>query len=96
MTLNEIATQLHEFSVGGYFNHQKYTKEDLRRYLKLMLRGDKPDPLVMEIALPNGWWYFQINKRNPERDGFDYTIPETREQEAEIKADLIRRYKEMR
>lgn len=91
MTIHEVATQLYRLSVGGYFNRQKWTRKSLEDYITTMLQGNN-NPLVMEIALPDGWWYFQINHYGPRHDSFDYDLPDTREQEARIKSDFIRRY----
>jgi hypothetical protein len=56
MTLPEIATQLYKLSVGGHFNHQKWTLKSLKEYLTTMFHGDTQEAVVMEIALPDGWW----------------------------------------
>lgn len=91
MTLHEIATSLYRLSVGGYFNHEKWTKTRLEQYLRHWFgevdgiqriaadaRGNQI--WVMEIALPDGWWHMQVVRL---RNGLmSYDIPETREQEA--------------
>ena len=84
MNIREITNQLYDLSVGGYFNGEKFTKTRLNSYITNMFKtGNK---LVMQIALPDGWWFFKINKfANNE---YDYTIPDTREQEQRIK-DII-------
>ena len=41
--------------------------------------------IVMEIALPDGRWFFTINRYG---DGYDYTIPNNRDEEARILALL--------
>ena len=84
MNIREITNQLYDLSVGGYFNGEKFTKTRLNSYITNMFKtGNK---LVMQIALPDDWWFFKINKfANNE---YDYTIPDTREQEQRIK-DII-------
>ena len=84
MSIREITNQLYDLSVGGYFNGEKFTKTRLNTYITNMFKtGNK---LIMQIALPDGWWFFKINKfANGE---YDYTIPDTREQEQRIK-DII-------
>ena len=85
MTLNEITKQLFNLSIGGYFNREKFTETRLRNYITAMTRGENLRPVVMEIALPDGWWNFEIH-RLPEigKDFYDYSIPENREQEKAV------------
>lgn len=79
MTIPEISRQLHSLSVGGYFNGEKFSLNRLETYISSLLRtGNR---LVMEIALPDGWWFFTISRISSKPDGFDYHIPETREEE---------------
>lgn len=85
MTIAEITKQLSSLSVGMYFNHEKFTQKQLRTYISNMLRS--PGVLTMEIALPDGWWYFNIFRYE---DGCcQYVIPETRQQENHIKSRLF-------
>jgi hypothetical protein len=84
MNIKELTNQLYELSVGGYFNGEKFTKERLITYITNMFKtGNR---LVMNIALPDGRWYFKITKFA--NDEYDYIIPDTREQEQKIK-DII-------
>ena len=93
MTLHDISSQLHSLSVDGFFNRQKVTVRWLESYISTMLVRAGGDSLVMEIALPDGWWHFSIHKfADGGKIGFDYTIPDTREQEAHILSDLLKRY----
>lgn len=88
MTIYELSTQLHNSSVGGYFNGQKFSRRELERYIRLSFRPEVSlklgNRLVMEIALPDGRWFFTVNRYSDASDGFDYTIPEDREQEAKL------------
>ena len=83
MTLREISTQLHSLAVGGYFNRERFTRKRLLDTITAAFR--EPDTLaikgtfVMEIALPDGWWYFTITRWGDGPDGYDYFIPDTRE-----------------
>ena len=95
MTIREISSQLFSLSVGGFFNREKFTKPRLENQLSSFTRkiagfgvGSK---YYMEIALPDGWWYFIVTKYADRADGFDYYIPETREQESAIKNGLFGR-----
>ena len=93
MTLREISSQLHSLSVDGFFNRQKVTVRWLEDYISTMLIRASGDSLVMEIALPDGWWFFTIYKfTDGGKIGFDYTIPDTREQESRVLSDLWDRY----
>lgn len=88
MTKLELTTQLINLAVAGYFNSEKFTKERLNNYISKMCRniGDK---LYMEISLPDGRWLFKITQY---ADGeWDYYIPDTREQEDKLTAELLRK-----
>lgn len=99
MTLNQIATTLYRFSVGGYFNHEKWTKGQLLNFLRHWFgQADgidriTPDAcgwrsMVMEIALPDGWWLMSVWQLP---DGsVEYNIPETREQDARWYPDMVK------
>lgn len=87
MTIRFIASELHNLSVGGYFNGERFTKGELEAYIASMLRtGDK---LYMEIALPDGRWIFKVVRYGESRDNYDYIIPDNREQEDRFKAELM-------
>ena len=90
MTIKYLASQLHDLSLGGYFNGQKVSKQWLESYISKAFQSQLKlgNRLVMEIALPDGRWLFTINRFSDSADGFDYTIPETREQEARIRKML--------
>lgn len=84
MTISQCARQLHDLSVGGYFNGEKFTVDRLTNMIASLFNGSTKKHIVLQIALPDGWWFFTINHYNESRDGFDWTIPETREQEAKV------------
>ena len=92
MTIHTLSTQLHNLSVGGYFNGEKFTVKELEGYISSMFRPGVTlkagNRLVMEISLPDGRWFFFITRFSDKPDGFDYTIPENREEEARIKSLL--------
>lgn len=93
MTIHYLASQLHSLSVGGYFNGERFTVKELEGYISSMFRPGVTlkagNRLVMEIALPDGRWFFFITRFSDKPDGFDYTIPENREEEARIKSLLL-------
>ena len=88
MTIHDTAAQLHRLSVAGYFNGEKFTVKRLADQIAAWFRGTDKRQIVMEIALPDGRWFFTVNRFGDGPDGYDYTIPETREQEARIKGLL--------
>ena len=83
MTIQYIASQLHSLSVGGYFNGEKRSKQWLETYISDAFRSQLKlgNRLVMEIALPDGQWLFTVDRH---ADGFDYWIPDNRDQEARL------------
>lgn len=86
MTINEISKQLEELSVGNYFNHTKMNKGWVKNYLNTIFyrTGVDTKQAVFEIALPDGWWTVFVTHYGNGRGDFDYTIPETREDEAKM------------
>ena len=85
MTIQEVSKQLIQLSVAGYINGEKFTADRLTNQIASWFRGSSKSRIVMEIALPDGRWFFSVNRFGNGRDGFDYTIPENREEEAAIK-----------
>lgn len=91
MTIRQLTTQLHNLSLGGYFNSEKFTTSELEAYIKRMFQHGTlkaGNRLVMEIALPDRRWFFTINHYSDSDDGFDYTIPDNEDEEARILALL--------
>ena len=92
MTIKQLTEQLHALSVGGFFNGEKFTKAELRDYITRVFRPElNARRWVMEIALPDGRWLFSINRYSDRDDGFDYFIPETRDQEKSLADSLLSR-----
>lgn len=87
MTITSITNQLFTLSLGGFFNGEKFTRQQLNHHIANAMRtGDK---YIMEIALPDGKWLFQISRWSDKPDGFDFFIPETREQETHLWKTLL-------
>lgn len=90
MTLREVSTQLFDLSIDGFFNREKFSRARLHNYLRDMLREPQalaiPNTLVIEIALPDGWWHCTVSRFGTM---FDYWIPDTREQEAKLLEKLV-------
>lgn len=92
MTLREVVDQVYSLSIGGFFNRQKVTKKWLYNYLNTLLRTKEkvPQRVVMEIALPDGWFYFSVNSFiDGGCIGFDYFIPDTKEQSEQLFQSLV-------
>jgi hypothetical protein len=91
MTIHELSNQLYNLSVAGYFNGERFTRRQLQNHIAGAFRGPLKagNRYVIEIALPDGRWLFTVNRLANTGDGVDYTIPDTREVEAKIKALLI-------
>ena len=83
MTIKEIAHHLHSIAVS---DQQSPTKLQLTTYLSEIFRGNDTKSFIFELALPDGWWHCKIVKYADRPDGYDYYIPETREQEKRLTA----------
>lgn len=89
MTIPEIATQLSTLSIDGVYGDTKHSRSSLRDALFNAFREASVVGVNFTIHLSDGEWLAQVtryNKASP--SGFDYYIPETREAEARLKADL--------
>lgn len=93
MTIREIAHQLHRLSVVGYFNGEKFSEKELRGYLEGMFRPGvhlkAGNSVIMEISLPDGNWFFSVSRFSDSRDGYDYWIPDNKEEEGRILSRLM-------
>lgn len=86
MKIEEVAKQLHSLSVAGYINREKFTLERLTNQLKTFCGREEVDfpvgrKYVLEVAFLDGWWWCYVAKYSDAVDGYDYWIPDTREQE---------------
>lgn len=88
MTKLELVNQLADLAVDNCFNGETFGKKRLYTYISKMCRNIG-DSVVMNISLPDGDWYFRINRYSA--GGFDYYIPDTREQEMRIVEELMSR-----
>ena len=88
MTLHEITKQLFHLSIDNHFNGEHFTRQEFKHYIINMMRTSESlkirNTIVMEISLADGSWLFAVNKFADTSDGYDYFIPDTREQEAQI------------
>ena len=92
MTIHNLVNQLFDLSVAGHFNGERFTRAQLESHIRNAFRCEDslkiPHKYVMEIALCDGRWLFTINHYNDAADGFDYTIPDNRDQE-QVLRDLL-------
>ena len=88
MTLKEACTRVHKLALAGYINGEKFTADRFyRQTASLFQDREAPCQVWFTIAQPDGWWYSTINQYR--KGEFDWTIPESREQEARIKDALM-------
>ena len=81
-----MARQLHRLS-KGHINGEVFTLPELGEVLQIWMRGS--DEYVGQISLPDGDWFFLIDRFPHDDSQFDYLIPETREQEKKLVADFL-------
>lgn len=79
MTLTEVTSQVYGLALAGYINGEKFTKQRFEGMVKSLMREQKR--YVFQIAMRDGWWWASITKYADRPDGFDYFIPDDREQE---------------
>lgn len=81
MTLNEIAKQLESLTIDNFFNREKMPRHWIGNQLNThFVRGKSNRPFVVEVALPDGWWFVKVYKVPNVPNCYDYYIPETREE----------------
>lgn len=88
MTLKEVSTQLYNLAVGGYLNGEKFTKTQFIDAVKHWMRGGHKK-FIGTICLPDGEWYYRINQYADRPDGYDYYIPDTKEQNEALWDELV-------
>ena len=84
MTIKEVAHSLYGLSVAGFFNGEKFTVTRLEKQIRAWMQGGQKR-IVMQIALPDGWWYFNVIRFADRPDAYSYYIPETRDDEIGVK-----------
>ena len=88
MTLHEATNRLFDHALLGYINGEKFTKDRLYKQVASAFRDEVslkiPHTYVLEVCLPDGRWFCSINHYAQKPDGFDYFIPDNREQEKRL------------
>lgn len=94
MTLHEISTQLHHMT-NGHINGEHFSRQALESNLHRWMRSCETNAIqnthVIEVSLPDGTWLCEVHRFADVADGYDYYIPDTREQEARIWEMLSRK-----
>lgn len=90
MTIRELAGQLHNLATDHNINGERRSCQWLEHYIRKMFdpQSRPLTSLVMEIQLPDGNWLMTVNRYSDSPDGFDYYIPDNREQENRIWKEL--------
>ena len=84
MTFTDTINQIYDLTIAGFINGEKFTKTEFKEALKHWLLAK--NSYIIEISLPDGRWLCKISKfANGE---YDYFLPETREQEKRLYAEL--------
>lgn len=76
MTLHDVATQIHSMT-GGHVNGEKYSLAQLEKNIATWCRNAEGHYIGI-VSLPDGDWLYELTKGDY---GYDYSIPDTREQE---------------
>ena len=89
MTISETAKQIYNLSLAGYINGEKFTLKRFEAYARNMLKT--ADSFIFEICLPDGRWMAKFSRFGKRSDEYDYHIPDTRQQEKQLKDELLER-----
>ena len=76
MTLHDVATQVHRLS-RGRINGERFTYAQLKANIATWCRIGN-GRYIGSIVLPDGEWLYELTSGD---FGYDYYIPDTREQE---------------
>ena len=90
MTLNQTLRSVHSLS-HGVINGERMSLKRLTAIVTGLFRGTPKlgNRVAIEVTMPDGVWLCEIVRYADRRDGYDYDLPETREQEARIWAELL-------
>lgn len=85
MTIREVCHQLYNLSVAGYFNREKFTETEITEVISDHFKYiPRATDYLLEISLPDGRWHMLITRYADKPDGFDYIIPDNREEETKL------------
>lgn len=85
MTLHEVAKQLVHLT-GGQVNGSTFTVDTLTKHLRdlFTMPWVEGNRILINLTLPDGNWYCMVSRWGSYRVGWDYDIPDTREQETRM------------
>jgi hypothetical protein len=86
MTLQDITEQAMQLAVGGYINGEKFTAKRMRDTFSRMLDTANSE-YIFEVSMPDGRWFCKAVRRD---FGYDLIVPDSREQEQQIKDELFK------
>lgn len=86
MTLTQTINEIYDLTIAGYINGEKFTKTEFKRNMKHFFNDLGFQKYIIEVSLPDGRWLCKITKFS--NGEFDYFLPETREQEKHLYAEL--------
>ena len=88
MTLHEVSNQIYDLTIDGFVNGEQFTRrrleQSIRRWMKDAEHNKIANRCVIELCLQDGRWLAIIDKFSDAPDGYDYTIPDTRDQESRL------------
>ena len=88
MTLHDVSSQLYNITLDGFINGEQFTKHQFESALVKWMQTAEHNKIknthVLEISLPDGRWFCEVIKYADRPDGYDYFIPENREQEQKL------------
>lgn len=90
MTIHEVSSQIFSLTLGGFVNGEKFTKRELEHVFRMWMRDPSRNKVanahLIEVCLRDGRWFATINKVAEGPDGYDYYIPDTRDEESRLLA----------
>lgn len=96
MTKNEVLQQIYGLSVGGNFNHETgWSFSKFKSYIAEKFSDENRKSIIMEIELPDGWWYMSIVRmkiKSNKYNFWDYYIPDTKEHNDELHKLVVEEY----
>lgn len=86
MTLTELTNQIFSLTIANYINGEKFTKAEFKRNIHHFFEEINFERYIIEVCLPDGRWLCKITMYA--KGEYDYYLPDTREQEDRLWAEL--------
>ena len=86
MTINELTNQIFSLTSGNIINGEKFTKAEFKRNVHHFFEEINFEKYIIMIVLPDGEWLCKITMFA--KGEYDYLLPDTREQEDKLWAEL--------